>query len=135
MNNKVLSLIRKVYCEDRGIVDVESVTLTYYNKDLATGEHLFTVDRKGEDSVLYRHLRADLGGLSKFKTLSIPSKDRHGVNGPNNKEIIANWVFSKTGHVLLDEDIQFLVVERDHVTVMLHPDSMRFKNDFQLIRL
>jgi hypothetical protein len=48
---------------------------------------------------------------------------------------IADWVYQFTGHRILVEDIQTMALEKKAIQVIISPDSMRFKNSFQLIRL
>lgn len=136
MNEKEISLVRQRYCEDRHIQNPPaSLQLEHYRKDPSTGEHCFFVEEDGKETIVYPHVREDLSGLSSFRTLDIPVEYRNEYQNLHNKAFMADWIRRKSGHPVIDTDIQYLVVERNQVTVVISPDSMRFKNSFQLKRL
>jgi hypothetical protein len=136
VNEKEISLVRQLYCEERKITNPPaSLRLTHNRRDPSTGEHCFFVDELGKDSIVYVHKRLDLSGLTHFRTLDIPKEYRNEDQTLNNKSFMADWIRRKTGHKLIETDIGYLVVEKTKVSIVISADSMRFTNSFQLTRL
>lgn len=136
--NKVLSLIKQRYLEDNHILGEQealNTTLTHVSVN-AKGNHVFLVSKADGGNVYYEHQRVDLSHLDMVKSMAIPKQYRNDFDVNHNKAMIANWVTRHAGHHLLDDDISYLVSEKDTLTVVLVPDSMRFTpTSFRLIRL
>jgi hypothetical protein len=135
LKQKVLSLIKQRYCEDKGIKDPTTVNLAFCQVQRSTGDPIFYATVTGKTSEQYIYRRVDLSGLSAHRALDIPSEYRSTLQATPSKSFIADWVFRFTGHRLLPEDIQTMALDKGLITVVIAPDSMRFKNSFQLIRL
>lgn len=134
MNIQVLSLIKQRYCEDNAISDPESIAMSFCQAEKGTGNPIMFVLRDGKSST-YVHQRIDLAGLSAHRALDIPAAFRNVKQADLSKVFIADWVYQFTGHRILVEDIQTMALEKKAIQVIISPDSMRFKNSFQLIRL
>jgi len=135
--NKAITLIKNKYCQDHRITDkkvIKAITFELVNRNKA-GNSVFLVTVPGSDPVYYEVPRVDMSGLTRLPLLSIPRTYRNDFDAMNNKAMIADWIQRKTGHDIIDEDIAYLSHDKDHLTVVISPDSMRFKNSFQLIRL
>lgn len=136
--NKVLSLIKKKYCEDLMLKDgsvIAAVTLQHVGTN-SKGNAVFLVNYPGKEPYYYELPKVDLTGFSQIKSLSIPRQYRNDFDVNHSKAMIVNWVNRHTGHRLVEEDIAYLIPEKAHITVVVSPDSMRFKStSFQLIRL
>jgi len=131
-----LTLIKRRYCQDNGIKDEKSITLTHFRLDKKTMEHTFLVEfADGRDSKYYILKRIDLSGLSGFRTLDIPKQYRNDFDAQNNPAFIADWIQRRTGHDLVESDISCLAAETGKLTVVISPNSMRYKNSFQINRL
>lgn len=135
MTAKEVSLVKRRFCQDRRIKDEKSVLLTHLHRNLSTGEHTFLVEREGHDNAYYTHKKVDLGPLSTLRTLDIPKEYRNDFDAQHNKAFIAEWIRRKTGHDVIDTDISTLLSGKGTLDIIISPDSMRFKNSFQLIRL
>jgi len=136
--NKVLALIKQRYLEDNHILDAtEALNTTFtHTATNAKGNAVFLVSKANGDNVYYEHQRVDLSCLDMVKTLSIPRQYRNDYDVNHNKAMIANWVTRYSGHHVLDEDIAYLVPDKETLTVVLVSDSMRFTpTSFRLIRL
>jgi len=133
--SKELSLIKRRYCQDNGIKDESTVTLTHFRHDKQTGNHTFLVEIAGADSRHYTLKRVDLSGLTGFRTLDIPKQYRKDFDANHNKAFVADWIHRKTGHEIIETDISCLVSDAGKLLVIIAPNSMRFKNSFHITRL
>lgn len=136
MSTKAIQLIKKKYFEDKRITDKTLIALTDFVlvSTSRRGNAVFQVMLTGVESSYYEVRKVDLSGLDKLPALTIPPRKPTDVDITTNKPLIADWIYRKTGHELLEEDIGRLVANRDSVLVVISPDSMRFKSSFQLIR-
>lgn len=130
-----LTLIKKRYCQDRHIALPNDLTFSFFKLDLTTGQGIFFIDEPNKDSIVYTHVRMDVTGYSAYRSMDIPSNDRNTLTGNPSPDVIASWVNRFTNIDLLGEDISKLTLTTDSVTVIISPNSMRFKNSFQLKRL
>ena len=135
---KVLSLIKKKWCEDHFIRDkklIEQIIFTKVSTN-AKGNAVFMITQPDSVPIYYELEKIDLSGFSRAKNLSIPKQYRNDFDVMTNKAMIAQWINRYTGHALVEEDISYLVPEKDAIIVVMAPDSMRFKpTSLQLIRL
>lgn len=129
---KEVNLVKRRYCQDRRL-DEKSVSFTHVKRN-ASGEHVFLVEVNGQNDY-YVHPRVDMTGLSSLRTLDIPKEYRNDFDAQHNKAFIAEWIRRQTGHDVMDTDIDVLVATKGKLDVVISPNSMRFKNSFQLIRL
>ena len=129
---KEVNLVKRRYCQDRRL-DEKSVSFTHVKRN-ASGEHVFLVEVNGQNDY-YTHPRVDMTGLSSLRTLDIPKEYRNDFDAQHNKAFIAEWIRRQTGHDVMDTDIDVLVATKGKLDVVISPNSMRFKNSFQLIRL
>lgn len=136
MSAKSISLIKKRYFEDLRITDPALIAFAHF--ELVTtnkrGNAVFQVTVADREVVYHEVRKVDLAGLDKLPALAIPPRKRADVDITTNKALIADWIYRCTGNELIEEDIARLVTTRDTVTVLIAPDSMRFKSSFQLIR-
>lgn len=136
--NKTLALIKQRWLEDNDVRtahDILNTTLAHVSVN-AKGNHMFLVSKVDGDNVYYEHLRIDLGYLDMLRPLGIPKQYRKDFDVNHNKAMIANWVTRYIGHHISDDDIAYLVPEKEFITVVMAPDSMRFTpTSFRLIRL
>lgn len=136
--NKTLALIKKKYVEDAHILDSQEILNTTLERVSvnAKGNHVFLVSKADGDTVYYEYVRVDLSHFDCVASLSIPKQYRNDFDVRTNKAMIAEWITRHIGHHLLDDDIAYLVPEKDTLTVVMAPDSMRFTpTSFRLIRL
>jgi hypothetical protein len=136
--NKVLALIKKKYCEGLFIKDprvINEITFQHVSTN-AKGNAVFLIQHPGQEALYYELEKVDLSGFSRMKSLSIPKQYRNDFDVNHSKAMISNWINRHTGHSLVEEDIAYLVPEKEHLCVVIAADSMRFKStSFQLIRL
>lgn len=136
--NKVEILVRKKYCEGLFIKDPKVINAITFEKVSinAKGNAVFSVRHPGEESFYYEVEKVDLSGFSKMKALSIPKQYRNDFDIKTNKAMIANWINRHTGHALVEEDIAYLIADKQYISVVIAADSMRFnQTSIQLIRL
>lgn len=136
MTDKEVSLIKQKWCEDNRIPLSERKAIKFslmsFNR---RGNAVFLVSNPKVGSDYFEVVKQDLSGFSDNKTLSIPSAYRNDFDARHNKGFIAEWVNRRMGIGLLDTDITYLVSDKDYLTIIISPDSMRFKSSFRLIRL
>lgn len=123
--NNVLNLIKKKYCEDFFIRDSKSISLEHVSVN-RKGNNVFLVTSPTGNSY-YELKKVNLSGLSNNKSLSIPKQYRNDFDVNHSKSMIANWINRHTGLRLIEEDIAYLVPEKDHLCVVIAADSMRFE--------
>lgn len=136
--NKVESLVRKKYCEGLFIKDPKVVASIDFERvsTNAKGNAVFLVKHPGKEPFYYELTKVDLSGFSKMKALAIPKQYRNDFDIKTNKAMIANWINRHTGHALVEEDIAYLVADKQYISVVISADSMRFnQTSIQLIRL
>lgn len=136
--NKVESLIKKKYCEDLFLKDqkvIKDITFEKVSTN-ARGNAVFSVKHPGKEPFYWELQKVDLSGFSRMKALSIPKQYRNDFDVKTNKAMIANWINRHTGHGLVEEDIAYLVPDKEYISVVISADSMRFnQTSIQLIRL
>lgn len=136
--NKVLSLIKRKYCEDLFIrpgAEMDAVAFQHVTTN-QKGNAVFEVTHPGEPAHYWELVRIDLAYLSDNRALSIPKQYRNDFDVNHCKAMLVNWINRYTGINLLEEDVSYLVPEPGHITVVIAPDSMRFTStSFKLIRL
>lgn len=127
-----LRYIKQHYCENQRIKDPDTVELTFVGRNTRTGDATFWVNQGGAASVTYSHPRLDMKSYNGYKGFGIPQEYRRELVANPSGEMIAQWVNRFVNINLMDEDIARLLVETDGVTVIIRPDSMRFKNHFKI---
>ena len=135
ISDRALTLIKERYCSDNKISLPNDLVFRFFKFDPVTGNGIFFIDQAGKNSLIYSLSRMDLSGYSAHRSLDIPASDRNTMNRNPSPDVIASWVNRFTNIDLLGEDISKLSLSADTVTVIISPNSMRFKNNFQLKRL
>lgn len=136
--NKVETLVKKKYCEGLHLKDPKVIAAITFEKvsTNAKGNAVFLVKHPGKEPFYWELIKVDLSGFSRAKNLSIPKQYRNDFDVRTNKALIANWISRHTGHALVEEDIAYLVAEKEYISVVIAADSMRFnQTSIQLIRL
>lgn len=129
---KEFKLIRKEYCHKRGIKDGKDLTFIHQRVNRITGNQVFLATHTGKTPYLYEHARVDVSPYSKQKSLSIPKDMQHNRDAILNKTNMASWINKHVNLDLLAEDIGFLVLDTNRLTVVIGPNSMRFQNSFSI---
>ena len=136
--NKVLALIKKKYCENLRIKnpsEILAISFQLVSKN-SKGNSVFLIQHPGKEAFYWELEKVDLSGFSRMQSLAIPKQYRKDFDVTSNKAMIANWLNRHTGHNILEEDIAYLVPEKNYINVVIAADSMRFKfTSLQLIRL
>ena len=130
MANREFNLIRKAYCHARKISDVNSVTFQPQRVNRITGNQVFLVSRDGTVPEIYEHVRLDVTPYSQQRSLWFSKdmqKDREAMLGKAN---IATWINKQVNLEILPEDIGVLSPTTKSLTVVISPNSMRFRNSF-----
>lgn len=127
-----LNLVRKAFCDKRGIKTLAPSAFVYQRTDRFRGNAIFLASPPGGVPEMYEHPRQDLSGLSLNKALSIPKDMQSSREVILNKDHIASWVNAKVNAQLLPEDIDKVLLDGRKVSVILSPNSMRFKGTFTL---
>lgn len=123
-----MELVRKEFCIKRGIGNVHQVMFISQGINPANGNFKFSVEGGGI-SVAYEHERYNVRYLSNSKTLT-PDKTEAGLL--KDKDNMANWVNSKFNLKMLPEDIMFVIQDNQVITVVMDPNSMRFRESFTI---
>lgn len=129
MINTLTRLCKEDYCSANGLNPRDLIFK--FIKNNPRKEAVFEVIKNGNRPFNYTCVKRDLSFLTDYKTLSILKQDML-VNEGVNKTALVGWIFSKTGIVLLPEDIDFVYLEKNHLSVVISLNSMRFKNSFHI---
>lgn len=130
MDPSTLSLCKKEYCIRNNLRNVRDVEFKFLKLN-SEGEGVFSVSVNGSSSEYKTLTKKDLNPLSGFKTLSIKRKELESLADVS-KSMIANWVNSKTGDTLHQSDIDYVIVNKNDISVIISANSMRFKNGFNI---
>ena len=125
MSTRQFSLIRKDYCHRWGIKDVDTVTFAHLGVNRITGNQLFTVTLEGFAPVTYEHIRVDIAIFSQQRSLRLP-KDTPPETLVT-KAAIASWLNKHLNLGIFEGDIGVLSVDREKLSVIIGPNSMRFQ--------
>jgi hypothetical protein len=135
VSDNTFTLIKKKYCSEHLISLPNDLVFSFFKIDPVTGNGVFFIDQAGKPSLVYSPDRMDLSGYSAHRSLDIPASDRNTLNSNPSPDVIASWVNRFTNIDLLGEDISKLSMSSAVLTVIISPNSMRFKNSFQINRL
>lgn len=130
MDSNTLSLCKKEYCIRNNLRNTAVVDFKFLKLN-EKGEGVFSVSVGGSSTEYKVLTKKDLQPLTSFRSLSIKRNDLDNVNGIS-KAILAGWVNSKTGDTLHQSDIDYVVVNKNHISVVMSANSMRFKNGFNI---
>lgn len=130
MSTREQNLIRKAYCYKRKIGDVNSVTFVLQRVNRITGNQVFLVSQHNTVPEIYEHLRLNVAGYSQQKSLSLPKDLQANREAMLSKENMASWINKQVNLELLPEDIGFLILATNQLTVVMGPNSMRFQGSF-----
>lgn len=130
MSAREINLIRKAYCHKRGISDVTSVTFAFTRANRDTGNQIFLVSRPNQVPEIYEHLRLDVTPYSLQRSLWLTKEMQKDREAMLNKNSMATWINKQMNLELLPDDIGVLSIGPKGVSVVIGPNSMRFKNSF-----
>lgn len=124
-----LKRITDYYCENNRINDRSSIKLTFAQRDRATGDPVFVVNAKNQAPYFYTHHRIDASKYSYCRGLDVKVNTLSATPSIGG---VVDWVNSKVNIGLCEEDVSRLRVANSKLTVFISPDSMRFKNSFDI---
>lgn len=127
--SKSMELIRKDFCRNRGIGNIHQVTFMSQGVNPKTGNMRFLV-QGGGINVAYEHERYNTKYWSNNKSLTVTTKAE--VRLLLDKQNMCNWLNQHFNYNIQSGDIGFIIVDKEQITVITAPDSMRFRESFTI---
>lgn len=96
------------------------------------GDYIFLIHGPGIDAQRYVYPRYDVTPWSAHKGLSLDAEFKLNP-ALLNKDSVAAWVNRHVNVDLLPSDVGTVFAKGDRVTVVIAPNSMRFKHSFSMV--